>query len=169
MCCGIERRPKIVFLSNVKSRNVKGFTCYTFSVLDIGKDIRKELSHHHKLKFCDLYSLQQLILWYFKIRLFDLTKFIAWSTGCPTKHDSWWIVLNVFFHNLLSCLIPKKIIINIIWQSSFSKIDPRLRYIGVKDFSNELNCKQSLNLIQYLEDDILNYSSTVMFRRTPCM
>ena len=24
-------------------------------------------------------------------------------TGCPTKHDSWEIVLNVFFHNLLSC------------------------------------------------------------------
>ena len=22
------------------------------------------------------------------------------NTGCPTKHDSWWIVLNVFFHTL---------------------------------------------------------------------
>ena len=50
----------------------------------------------------------------------------------------------------------------------YRKIDQRLRYIGVKDFSNELNCKKSLNLIQYLEDDILNYSSTVMFRGTPC-
>ena len=29
-----------------------------------------------------------------------------YCTGCPTKHDSWWIV----FHNLLSCLIPKRII-----------------------------------------------------------
>ena len=47
-------------------------------------------------------------------------------------------------------------------------IDHRLRYIGVKDFSNELNSKKSLNLIQYLEDDILNYLSTVMFRGTPC-
>ena len=64
----------------------------------------------------------------------------------------------------LSCLIPKRIIINIIWQSYYSKIDHRLGYIGVKDFSNELNCKKSLNLIQYLEDDILNYLSTVMFR-----
>ena len=35
------------------------------------------------------------------------------DTGCPTKHDSWWIVLDVFFHTLLSCLIPKKIIKNI--------------------------------------------------------
>ena len=89
-------------------------------------------------------------------------------TGCPTKHDSWWIVLNVFFHNFLICLIPKRIIINIIWQSYYCKIDHRLRYIWVKNFSNELNCKKSLNLIQYLEDDILNYSSTVMFRGTPC-
>jgi len=38
-------------------------------------------------------------------------------TGCPTKHDSWLIVLNVFFHNLLSCLIPKRIIKNIILHS----------------------------------------------------
>ena len=50
----------------------------------------------------------------------------------------------------------------------YSQIDYRLRYIRVKDFSNELNCKKSLNLIKYLEDDILNYSSTVMFRGTPC-
>ena len=37
-----------------------------------------------------------------------------------------------------------------------------------KDFSTELNCKKSLNLIQYLEEDILNYSSTGMFRGTTC-
>ena len=66
-------------------------------------------------------------------------------------------------------MIPKRIIINIIWQSYYSKIDNRLRYIGVKDFYNELNCKKSLNLIQYLEDDILNYSSAAMFRGTPCL
>ena len=65
-------------------------------------------------------------------------------------------------------MIPKKIIINIIRQFYYSKIDPRLRFIGVKDFSTELNCKKSLNLNQYLEDDILNCSSTVMFRGTPC-
>ena len=58
--------------------------------------------------------------------------------------------------------------INIILQSYDSIIDHRLRYIGVKDFSNELNCKKSLNLIQYLKDDILNYSSIVMFCGTPC-
>jgi len=33
------------------------------------------------------------------------------DTGCPTKHDSWWIVLNEFFHNLLSILIQKRLII----------------------------------------------------------
>ena len=31
-------------------------------------------------------------------------------TGGPTKHDSWWKVLDVFFPNLLSCLIQKRII-----------------------------------------------------------
>ena len=90
-------------------------------------------------------------------------------TGCPKEHDSWWIFLYVFFHNLLSCLISKSIIIKIIWQFYYSKIDRRLRYIGEKDFSTELNCKKSLNLIQYLEDDIPNYSSTIMFRETPCI
>ena len=65
--------------------------------------------------------------------------------------------------------LPKRIIINFKWQSYYSKIDHRLGYIGVKDFSNELNCKKSINLIQYLEDDIPNYSLTVMFRGTPCM
>ena len=34
-------------------------------------------------------------------------------TGCPTKHDSWRIVLNVFFYNLLSSLIQKRIVRNI--------------------------------------------------------
>ena len=83
------------------------------------------------------------------------------------SHETWQLVnilKNVFFHNSLSCLI----VINIIWQFYYSRIDHRLGYIGVKDFSNELNCKKSLNLIQYLKDDILNYSSTVMLRGTPC-
>ena len=45
-------------------------------------------------------------------------------TGCPTKHDSWWIVLNVFFHILY-------------WFC-------------------------------FMEEDILNYLPTVMFRGTLC-
>ena len=36
-------------------------------------------------------------------------------TGCPRKHDSCCTILNVFFHNLLSSLIPKSIIKNIAW------------------------------------------------------
>ena len=39
----------------------------------------------------------------------------------------------------------------------YSKLDPKLRYIEVKDFSTELYCKKSVNLIQYLENDIPNY------------
>ena len=59
-------------------------------------------------------------------------------TGCPTKHDSWWIVLNVFFHNLLSCLIPKKIKKNI-WHS----FDFKVNHIWVKEFFNEINSVNS--------------------------
>ena len=55
------------------------------------------------------------------------------------------------------------------WQFYYSKVNHRLRYIGVKDYSIKLNCKKSLNSIQSLEDDIVNYSSTVMFRGTPCL
>ena len=44
--------------------------------------------------------------------------------------------LNVFFHNLLSCLIRKRIIKNIVWESSYSKIDLKVKYIRVKDFLN---------------------------------
>ena len=44
----------------------------------------------------------------------------SYDTGCPTKHDSWWIVLNVFFHNLLISLIQKGKVRNIItWQSFY--------------------------------------------------
>ena len=63
-------------------------------------------------------------------------------TGCPTKHDSWWIVLNVFFHNLLSCLIPKKIKKNI-WHSYNSTFDFKVNHIWVKEFFNEINCVNS--------------------------
>ena len=43
-------------------------------------------------------------------------------------------------YSMLSCLITKRIIC----QFYYSKIDHRLRYIGVKDFSTELHCKKSL-------------------------
>ena len=94
------------------------------------------------------------------------------SCNYRESHETWQLVNSLKMSSsliFLSCLIPKWIIIiNFIWQSLYSKINHRLRYIGVKDFSNELNCKKSLNLIQYLEDDILNYLLTVMFRGTPC-
>ena len=32
------------------------------------------------------------------------SQFTQWTAGCPTKHDSCWIVY-VFCHNLLSCLV----------------------------------------------------------------
>ena len=66
------------------------------------------------------------------------------STWCPAKHDSWLTVLNVFFHDLLSSLMPKKIIIVITWSTYCSKIDKKIKYIWVKVLFNEINCKYSL-------------------------
>ena len=89
-------------------------------------------------------------------------------TGCPTKHDSWWIVENIFFHNLLSWLIPKTII-KILWELYCSKLDFKVKYIWAKDFFNEINCKKNfIIIIQYMYDYIKYYSLTVMFRGTPC-
>ena len=65
--------------------------------------------------------------------LAELMEAAIGTTGCPTKHDSWWIVLNVFFLNLLSSLIQKRITINIAWQSFYSKIDFKVKYIWLKD------------------------------------
>ena len=68
---------------------------------------------------------------------------ISVGTGCPRKHDSLWIVLNVFFHNFLSSLIPKRIIKIIAWKCNYYKIDFKAKYNWVKDFS-KINCKKSL-------------------------
>ena len=66
------------------------------------------------------------------------------DTECPTKHDSWWIVLNVFFHNLLSSSIQKRIVRNIAWQSFYRLIDFKVKYIWVKEFVNKINWKKSI-------------------------
>ena len=95
-----------------------------------------------------------------------LSKQLA-DTGCPTKHDSWWIALNVFYYNLFNTKNNNK---NIIWELSYSKIDFKVKYIQTNDFFNKMNCKKPLiSLIQYMENDIQNYSPTVMFRGTPCI
>ena len=65
-------------------------------------------------------------------------------TGCPRKHDSWWLILDVFFHDLLSSLMPKKIIINITLSSYCSEIDKKIKYNWAKVLFNEINCKKFL-------------------------
>ena len=48
------------------------------------------------LKLCIFYYCGFLQKWFGHF-------WLIWNngdTGCPTKHDSWWIVLNVFFHIL---------------------------------------------------------------------
>ena len=56
------------------SRNFQWFMFYVFS-------FRKELSLCHKLNFVITISLEpdDVNLWYFKLRLFDLTEFIGWN------------------------------------------------------------------------------------------
>ena len=43
------------------------------------------------------------------------------------------------------------------WESCYSKIDFKIKYIHAKTAK------------KYMEDDIHNYLSTVMFRKTPCI
>ena len=50
------------------------------------------------------------------------------TTGRPTKQDSFYIVKNVFFHNLLGCLIPDNNK-NIIKESYYSKINFNVKHI----------------------------------------
>ena len=58
---------------------------------------------------------------------------------------------------------------NIVWQSSFSKIDFKVK-IRVKFVLSEISCKKSLvsNAVHhYMEEVIQNYSPTVIFLGKP--
>jgi len=91
---------------------------------------------------------------------------LLWYTGCPKKHDCWWIVLNVFFHILYQILntfwvyFVKKILnLNIFYYN----ITQDWHIIYLFYYSLWYQTTEQIN-----EEDILNYSSTVMFRGTPC-
>ena len=83
--------------------------------------------------------------------------------------------------NNLKCLFPqfvklldtKKNLKNIIWQPNNNKIDFKVKYsriiIRLKDFFTKKTAKILLYIIQYMEEDIQNYSPNVMFRGTPCI
>ena len=63
-------------------------------------EIVKMSSSYSKILWISLYTLNSLSYSYWKKRkIFQLTNFQS-HTGCLTKHDSWWIALNVFFHIL---------------------------------------------------------------------
>ena len=54
-------------------------------------------------------------------------------TGCPTKHDSWLIVQNFFFHNLLRKLFDTKDNKTYtIWESCYCKICFKVKYVSKK-------------------------------------
>ena len=95
------------------------------------------------------YSLWQQTPWH--IREEDILSYspVVMFRGTPciytVSHDSWQIVLNVFFHNMSSCLLPKIIIINVLWHPYYSKIDFLVKYIWVKCvFKTKLTAKKSL-------------------------
>ena len=75
-------------------------------------------------------------------------------------HETWHFVngLNVFFHNLFMCLIQKRITKNIVWNSSHSKIDFKVKHFRVKGFLNKINYKKSL-ISNSMEEDIENQLS----------
>jgi len=62
---------------------------------------------------------------------------------------------------------------NIVWQSYFSKIDFKVKFIRVKFVFSEISCKKSLisnAVYHYMEEVIQNYSPTVIFLgKTLCL
>ena len=59
---------------------------------------------------------------------------------------------------------------NIKWQSYYSKINIKVKYIGIKDFLSKINCKKfRISINTEYGEDIQNYSPSVMFRGTPCL
>ena len=87
-----------------------------------------------------------------------------YRTGRPTKHDSPRIVPNVLHNNKLGCLRLKGILKNIIWLCYYDKIDFAVKFICGK----VKKLQKVQHLIQHMEEDISNCSSTVMSRGTPC-
>ena len=69
-----------------------------------------------------------------------LSKQLA-GTGCPTKHDSWWIALNVLYYILFNTKNNNK---NTIWELCYSKIDFKVKYIQAKDLFNKMYCEKPL-------------------------
>ena len=63
------------------------------------------------------------------------------NTGCPTKHDSWWIVLNVFFHILYE---TKDFLQFISLKKSFTQV-----YFTLKQFYFKYNCQIILFIILF--------------------
>ena len=82
-------------------------------------------------------------------------------TGCPTKHDSWWIVMNVFFHILhemlktfCSLFVKKNLLLEryFLWNQFFynitaikyfllfSLVSNNLTHYGSRHFKLFTNC-----------------------------
>ena len=91
----------------------------------------------------------------------------GYSTGCPTKHDSWRIVFNVFFHDTVLVIVDFLQFISL--NNLYSNI-----YLFENNFTIILlpfSISSSLvsNYLTNNGEDILNYSPNVMFRGTPCI
>ena len=91
----------------------------------------------------------------------------GYSTGCPTKHDSWRIVFNVFFHDTVLVIVDFLQFISL--NNLYSNI-----YLFENNFTKILlpfSISSSLvsNYLTNNGEDIFNYSPNVMFRGTPCI
>jgi len=91
------------------------------------------------------------------------------NIGCPTKHDSWWIIFNVFSHDTV--LVIEDLLQFISLNKSFTQI----YYFEVNftiillPYSISYHRLWHQTTLQIMEEDILNYSPTVMFIGTPCI
>ena len=101
-------------------------------------------STHHLLElFTGISATDVTFIKWYQPTLLKISKIGAIklkSTGWPKNMT----VSNVVFHNFFCCLIPRRVIINIILQSKYSKLIIKIKNILVKDEINELNCKKCL-------------------------
>ena len=87
-----------------------------------------------KVWHCDLVASLVLVL---RTSMGKLNYLVTYRVS----HETWQLVnsSNVFFRSL----IPKRIIKNILWQSSYSKMDLKIKIYLSKSFFNFINCKTS--------------------------
>ena len=77
---------------------------YWFSLYDVQLQLGRHRPYIMQFSHSILLSYQDLLVWLCDIltplHFTRTSNFFLLNTGYPTKHNSWWIILNIFFHKL---------------------------------------------------------------------